>query len=136
LATSDDGTACFTGHVSLENNGGFCSVRSPDRIGQFRGQRAIGLHVRSDGKTYTVCLHTKTLLAGTSYRCRFTPPAGCWERVVLPFERFVLMRFGNRVGVSPVAPEAITGVSLMISDRQEGPFALDLTEVTLVPDGR
>ncbi|MEO2089192.1 MAG: CIA30 family protein [Gemmataceae bacterium] len=126
-----DGHAAFRGVVSLENNGGFCSVRSPDLPARLTGGDAIALRVRGDGRTYTLCLHTRTLLPGTSYRCRFTPPAGEWVREVLPFAEFVLMRFGQRAGVSPVDPAAVTALSLLVSDRQEGPFTLEVAEVTL-----
>lgn len=131
FARTADGHAAFRGCVSLENNGGFCSVRSPDLPARLTGGAAIALRVRGDGRTYTLCLHTRTLLPGTSYRCRFTPPAGEWVRVVLPFADFVLMRFGQRAGVSPVDPAAVTGLSLLVADRQEGPFTLEVAEVTL-----
>lgn len=136
LVPADDGTVCFTGTVSLENNGGFCSVRSPDRGRLGDGWDAIVLRVRGDGKTYTLCLHTRHLLPGTSYRCRFTPPAGGWASVTLPLADFVLMRYGYRAGVTPVNPAQVTGVSLMISDRQDGPFALGLAEVRMVRTAR
>lgn len=131
FARTADGHAAFRGCVSLENNGGFCSVRSPDLPERLAAQEAIALRVRGDGRTYSLCLHTRTLLPGTSYRCRFAPPAGEWVRVVLPFANFVLMRFGQRAGVSPVDPAAVTAMSLMVSDRQEGAFVLEVAEVTL-----
>jgi monofunctional biosynthetic peptidoglycan transglycosylase len=126
-----DGTALFSGTVSFENNGGFCSARSPDLPRGWGGCRAVHLRVRGDGKTYTLCLHTRGLMSGSSYRCRFTPPAGEWADVELRLERFVLMRFGYRVGVEPVNPAHVSGVSLMISDKQEGAFALEVARIAV-----
>lgn len=131
VSRGSDG-ARFTGRVSLDRNGGFCSVRSPDLSGQIAGGKAISLYVRGDGRTYSLGLHTPALLPGTSYRCRFTPTPARWERVVLPLDRFVMTRLGMRVGVSPVNPDRVCAISVMISDRQEGRFALDVLEVTLV----
>jgi monofunctional biosynthetic peptidoglycan transglycosylase len=131
LVVSNGGAACFTGTVSLENNGGFCSIRSPDLTGGLGGFEGVGVHARGDGKTYTLCLHTRGLLPGTSYRSRFTPPRGQWVRVALPFSDFVLMRYGFRAGVSPVNPAHITAISLLIGDKQEGAFALEVSDVTV-----
>jgi len=124
-----DGTGVFVGNLSLENQGGFASVRSP-QMG-IRLPRASGLrfHVRGDGHFYTACLHTQGLQPGTSYRCRFQPVAYEWQTIGLAFDEFVLMRYGQRVGISPVKPERICGLSLMISDRQEGAFALEVASV-------
>ena len=123
------GTAAFTGVVSFENNGGFCSVRSPDFAVGLGGYRGVSLLARGDGKTYTLCLHTRALMPGMSYRCKFTPPAGEWAELSLPFDQFVLMRFGFRVGVEPVNPDHVRGASLMIADQQGGPFALELAHL-------
>jgi Complex I intermediate-associated protein 30 (CIA30) len=70
LVPTDSGTACFTGAVSLANGGGFCSVRSPD-FTPLPDATAVALRVRGDGKTYKVCLHTRYMLPGTSYRASF-----------------------------------------------------------------
>jgi NADH dehydrogenase [ubiquinone] 1 alpha subcomplex assembly factor 1 len=131
LLPTDRGGACFTGVVSLENGGGFCSVRSPD-FPPVPAADAVVLRAFGDGHTYTVCLHTRHMPPGTSYRLKFTPRPGVWEDVTLPLEEFVLMRFGARAGVSPVDPARVVGLSLLISDRQEGPFVLELAHVGLV----
>lgn len=125
------GTGLFSGVLSLENNGGFCSVRSPDFAAGWGNSQGVTLRVRGDGKTYTLCLHTRALPPGTSYRCRFTPSAGEWAEVALPFDRFVLMRLGHRIGVEPVNPNHVRGVSLLIADKQEGPFALELARLSV-----
>lgn len=131
LVPTDGGTACFAGVVSLANGGGFCSVRSPD-FAPVPDATAVSLRVRGDGKTYKVCLHTRYLLPGTSYRASFDTRPGEWEDVHLPLSDFVLMRFGARAGVTPADPARVTALSLLIADRQEGPFALELAHVGLV----
>lgn len=68
---------------------------------------------------------------GISYRCRFATVAGCWLESELPFDDFVLMRYGQRAGVNPVQPERISSVSILIADKIEGPFALELEEISL-----
>ncbi len=131
LIPTDGGTACFTGEVSLANGGGFCSVRSPD-FPPVPDATAVALRVRGDGKTYKVCLHTRYMLPGTSYRANLDTRPGEWQDVSIPLADFVLMRFGARAGIAPADPARVTAVSLLIADRQEGPFALELAHVGLV----
>jgi hypothetical protein len=128
---TDGGTACFTGRVSLENDGGFCSVRSPD-FTPVTAADSVVLRVRGDGRTYKVCLHTRYMQPGTSYRADFVTRPGQWTDVLIPLGDFVLMRFGSRAGVSPVDPARVTAISVLIADRQDGPFALELAHVGLV----
>ena len=131
LVPTDGGGACFAGVVTLENGGGFCSVRSPE-FAPVPDAAAVALRVRGDGKTYKVCLHTRHMLPGTSYRASFVTRPGEWQDLHLPLSDFVLMRFGTRAGVMPADPARVTAVSLLIADRQEGPFVLELSHVGLV----
>jgi hypothetical protein len=131
LIPTDAGAACFTGTVSLESGGGFCSVRSPD-FPPVPAADAVALRVRGDGKTYKLCLHTRYMQPGTSYRAAFDTRPGEWTDLLIPLAEFVLMRFGSRAGVTPVDPARVTAISLLIADRQEGPFALELAHVGLV----
>ncbi len=131
LVPTDGGTACFTGEVSLANGGGFCSVRSPD-FAPVPDATAVALRIRGDGKTYKVCLHTRYMLPGTSYRASFDSRPGEWLDVSIPLADFVLMRFGARAGIAPADPARVTAISLLIADRQEGPFTLELAHVGLV----
>lgn len=131
----DDNIAIFLGTVSLEQNGGFASVRSPQFNIELPQPVGLQLHARGDGHIYHLCLHCAGLQPGTSYRCRFQPRAFEWQTIELAFSDFVLMRFGQRVGVSPVKPERISGTSLMISDRQEGAFALELASLAVYAAG-
>jgi len=129
FVAEDDLEGIFLGNVSLERQGGFASVRSPEFRIAPPHTHGLRLRVRGDGHIFTACLHTPGLQPGISYRCRFHPPAYEWQTIDLPFKNFVLMRFGQRVGVSPVNPERIRSMSLMIADRQEGAFALEVGSI-------
>jgi NADH dehydrogenase [ubiquinone] 1 alpha subcomplex assembly factor 1 len=129
MVEESDRVGIFLGRVSLEQQGGFASVRSPEFRITRPNTHGLRLQVRGDGHIYTACLHTPGLQPGTSYRCRFQPPAYEWQTIDLPFDDFVLMRFGQRVGVMPVNPERIRSLSFMIADRQEGAFALEVGSI-------
>jgi NADH dehydrogenase [ubiquinone] 1 alpha subcomplex assembly factor 1 len=126
MIPTDQGHACFTGELKLDNNGGFSSIQSPELRNSLHGYDGIKLRVRGDGRAYSFGLHQRHMFAGTSYRCRFETIPLQWIDVVLPFQQFVLMRFGQRAGVSPVSPQKIERLSIVCGDKQAGPFTLEL----------
>jgi NADH dehydrogenase [ubiquinone] 1 alpha subcomplex assembly factor 1 len=126
MIPTDQGHACFTGVIRLENNGGFSSIQSPELRNTLHGYDGLRLRVRGDGRAYSFGLHQRHMFQGTSYRCRFETVPLQWTEVVLPFQQFVLMRFGQRAGVSPVSPQKIERLSIVCGDKQAGPFTLEL----------
>jgi hypothetical protein len=119
------GVARFSGTVSLENSGGFASVRTPPREWEAAGATAFVLRVRGDGHTYKFTLRTSDRFAGLQYQARFAPPAGEWTEVRLPADSFVPTFRGRIVpGAPPLDPAHVRALGLMISDRQAGPFEL------------
>jgi len=119
------GTLRFHGGVSLENNGGFASVRSPAVTAKLDGHSGLRLRLKGDGKSYKLNLRTDLGFDGTQYQASF-PTTGAWQEIDLPFGAFVPRFRGRAVEAPPLAPERIASVGLLISDRQTGPFVLDV----------
>jgi monofunctional biosynthetic peptidoglycan transglycosylase len=132
------GLGVFTGAVSLENNGGFSSVRSlPARL-DCAGGDAFLIRVRGDGRRYKFTARTDDRLNSPIYQFSFPTKPGEWEELRLPMKDFV-PTFRGRVlsGEPPLDPAKITSVGFLISDRQAGPFRLEVAwiKVTLQPAG-
>ena len=122
---AEPGTARFRGDVSLENFGGFASVRTPPRDWDTAGAQAFVLRVRGDGKTYKFTVRTSDAFDGLQYQARFVAPAGAWTDVRLPVDTFVPTFRGRRVPFVPsLDPAKVRALGLMISDKQAGPFEL------------
>lgn len=119
------GVARFAGDVSLENFGGFASVRTPPRSWGTAEAVAFVLRVRGDGHTYKLTVRTDDGFDGVQHQCRFDPPAGKWAEVRLPVAGFVATFRGRPVpGARPLDPGRVRALGFMISDRQAGPFEL------------
>jgi monofunctional biosynthetic peptidoglycan transglycosylase len=129
---AETGIARFSGRVSLENNGGFASVRTPPRDWNAAGATAFVLRVRGDGRTYKFTLRTGDGFDGVQYQARFAPPAGEWTDVRLPVASFV-PTFRGRVlhDAPPLEPSRVRALGLMISDRQAGPFELLVDRIAI-----
>ena len=127
---AEPGVARFRGNVSLENSGGFASVRTAPRDWNTAGATAFVLRVRGDGKTYKFTLRTGDGFDGVQYQARFAPPAGEWTEVRLPIDGFVATFRGRKVPSAPALDAAkIRVLGFMISDEQPGPFELRIDSI-------
>lgn len=126
--TPGNGIAEFRGYVSLENYGGFASVRSRPSFRDLSAYEGIALRVRGDGKSYKLGLTTDTSWNAVMYQASFETVAGEWVEVKLPFKSCCTPQFrGREVTDAPALdPSRILQISLMISEKQEGPFGLEI----------
>jgi NADH dehydrogenase [ubiquinone] 1 alpha subcomplex assembly factor 1 len=129
---AQSGVARFHGNVSLENSGGFASVRTPARDWDTAGAQAFLLRVRGDGKTYKFTVRTGDGSDGIQYQLRFAAPAGEWSDVRLPVSEFVATFRGRKLPFAPSLDAAqVRALGLMISDRQAGAFELLVDRVAI-----
>jgi NADH dehydrogenase [ubiquinone] 1 alpha subcomplex assembly factor 1 len=123
-----DGERCvFRGVLSLENNGGFASVRCAPSDLDLAGARGLALRYRGDGKTYKLRLRMDGKLDGVSYEARFDTLPGEWMETAFDLAEFRPVWRGNAVPNAPALdPARVRSVTLMISDKQAGEFELEL----------
>ena len=130
--------AVFSGAVSLENNGGFASVRSsPVRV-ELAGCDAFLLRVRGDGHRYKFTARTDGSFDSAIYQIGFPTKKDQWEEHRLRLKDMV-PTFRGRVlaGEPPLDAAKVTCVGFLISDKQEGPFRLELAWIKAsAPDGK
>ena len=127
MVQSDEGRVVFTGNVSLENNGGFASVRGPQieqPLGEFEG---IAFRVMGDGKRYKCGLRTDNLFDGIIHQASFDTKTGEWQLHKIKFMEFVPTYRGRQLSEDKrMQREDIKSVSFQISDKQAGPFRLEI----------
>lgn len=119
------GFAVFEGTLSLENNGGFCALRSGVLTERPLGADCFLLDVRGDGKRYKLNVRTEGGVEGLTYQASFEAPAGVWTQVRLQVSDLMPTFRGREVrGMDPLDAFRTTHMSLIIADRQEGAFSL------------
>ena len=127
VVATDRNTAVFFGNVSLAHRGGFASVRAKLAAGSMRGTEGLRLRVRGDGRRYRLRLRTDGRLDGPTYEVSFKTEPNAWMEVRAPFERFTLTYRGRPLRrTSPLRPERIQQIGLMVADGQVGPFKLEI----------
>lgn len=126
---TDKGTLLFTGELSLENNGGFASIRmEPADLG-LAGTSAVVVKARGDGRTYWVDLRVSDQMSASSYRAFLPTTAGEWKETTIPFKDFKLQAFGRELPVKPINPASIASAGFTIADKKEGAFSLEIESV-------
>jgi NADH dehydrogenase [ubiquinone] 1 alpha subcomplex assembly factor 1 len=124
---TDSGTVEFFGSISLENNGGFASIRSRRVDMDLSSFDGLLVRVRGDGKRYDFNLRTNVRIMAGSYRAKFETNAEAWQEVYLPFADFEPTSFGRvRNDLPALDSSKIRSFGLLISDKQEGPFAIEV----------
>lgn len=122
-----NGAAVFHGQVSLENNGGFASVRSPPANHDLGGCDAFVIRVRGDGRSYKFTARTTRNFDGPIYQTAFKTRKGEWEEHRLPLKEFVPTFRGQVLsGEPPLDLAKITSVGFLISNKQAGAFCLEI----------
>lgn len=127
LELADEGFAVFSGNVSLENNGGFASVRLPIPPRAMAGATHLVLRVRGDGQRYQARLRSGRQWDGVSWAAEFEASRSGWVTVEMPLDGFEPTFRGYRPRrAGPVAPAEVGQVGIMITDKQVGPFRLEI----------
>jgi monofunctional biosynthetic peptidoglycan transglycosylase len=122
-----EGSAVFEGEVSLENNGGFASVRSGRITRELSGYEGVRLRVKGDGKKYQFRIRTTTAYDGPSYQATFQAEKGAWVEIDLPFAGFAAAFRGRPLPDYPALdPEKIATMGFLIAEKQAGPFHLEI----------
>lgn len=120
----------FQGEVSLENNGGFASIRSPCKDFQMEDTKGICICVRGDGKKYKLTLRTDKTFDGLSYQVPFATSKGIWEEISFQYDQFVPSYHGRILpGEQSLNPNQIKRFGFIISERQAGSFQLDIASI-------
>lgn len=121
----------FAGFLSLENNGGFASVRSAVTVNANTTPEGIRLQVRGDGRQYQLRVSTRQAVGRASYAADFNTQAGEWIQVDIPVEDFYLTYRGFTYSNYPEVDLSLArSMSLYITDKLTGPFQLDLKSIS------
>ena len=117
----------FFGTLSLENNGGFASVRSKaKKLGLEKGDTFLA-RVRGDGREYTLNLYVNKPLVAFSYRATVPTKKGEWIEVKVPLDEFEATSFGRVVKeAGAVKPEEVNALGFLLGDKKAGPFKLEV----------
>ncbi|AQQ01736.1 CIA30 family protein [Pseudoalteromonas aliena] len=123
----------FTGNVSLDNNGGFASIRTELNT-QSQNTKGIMLRVKGDGQTYQLRLRTTDYLDGAAYTHSFKTVKNEWLNINFIPSDFTLSFRGRVLDQQPTIDfNDIKQLGFMIAGKQEGKFKLEVSKIQFRP---
>lgn len=127
LADLKDGSLHFRGSLSLDNNGGFSSIRTAGEY-DFSGKEGVVMRVKGDGRTYQLRLATDARYRGSavSYGAEFRTEDGKWMEVKIPFSSLVPGWRGEKLDGPPFDASEVEEIGILIGDKKAGKFSLEI----------
>lgn len=131
LRMKDEKYAHFSGSVSLENDGGFCSIHQTTEDNPYsisEKSEAFFLVLKGDGKNYNFRVRTPN--GRHSYAYTFpTKNDGHWETITIPFDKMAATYHGEPVDVANYAGEEVVEMQLLIGNEKEEKFEIFIESI-------
>jgi len=131
----NDSYLSFSGILSLENNGGFASIRRVYNGKAWRSGKPIQIQVKGDGREYQLRFRTNRRIDSAHYVVSFKTKAD--EASVFQFNQsdFVPQFRGRILRDTPALDFAnIEQVGLMVADGNPGEFNLLIERISQLPE--
>lgn len=134
LKMTSENHAHFSGRISLENNGGFCSIhQTADNNPYEIADKAVAfeLFLKGDGKNYNFRVRTPN--GRHSYASTFSTKGNDeWEKITIPFNEMEATFHGEPVDVPNYAGETVVEMQLLIGNNKEESFEIFLESIAAI----
>ena len=131
FTAGENGTAVFKGTISLENNGGFSSVRCNTGKIDVEGYATLELHLKGDGKKYQVRIQENSS-DYFSYIYYFQT-SGAWETIKIPFAEMYPSFRGRKLNLPNYSGKSMVELTFLIGNSKAESFQLELRKAELKP---
>jgi len=122
-------TSIFEGFLSLQNNGGFASVRHDLEKIDLTNTEGIYLKVKGDGRKYQFRIRSKAS-RWANYSQEFKTKEGIDQTFYLPYKDFKAGWRGRSLTDLPILTSRdIKGIGFFLGDKIEGKFKLEVTDI-------
>lgn len=123
----DANTLLFSGIVSLQNNGGFVSLRSA--LGKYDLSSYEYCEIRfksNNDRKFEILIEKETPFYLPKYRAKFGGNSDEWETIRIPLRDFELSRMGSTMqeGIDAKSLECIQRIGFILADKQKGSFRI------------
>lgn len=123
-----DSTVVFKGEVSLDNNGGFSSLRSPYNSLDFSSYESAEIRLRASGLKFSVTFAKNRRFYIPNYKYVMKLESNQWEVVTFDLDELKEYRLGNATGENITQRDLknLIGISFINEGKEEGPFVLEV----------
>lgn len=126
---SEEGHGVFTGEVSLENNGGFSSVRYRFQPKEVTGFSKAVIRLRGDSKRYQ--FRVKSDGYDRHSYVSYFQTTGEWQTVEIPLAEMYPTFRGRTLRMPNYPAERLSEVAFLIANKRAEPFRLEIDSIIL-----
>jgi|TARA_B110000259_G_C13933402_1_gene369835 hypothetical protein len=126
---SPEGNGIFKGHVSLENYGGFSSLRYRFDKLEVKKYSKIILKLKGDGKKYQFRIKDNSSNY-YSYTTTFST-SGAWQEIKIPLEDFSPSFRGRKVDLPNFQNDQLEEIAFLIGNKKNEDFKLLIDKIEL-----
>jgi len=125
--SQEDHSMVWSGKVSLENNGGFASIRTVPKQFKAGDFEKVILRVKGDGKTYKFRMRPSGNFDGIAYSLDFETQKDKWQEIILAVKD-LQPTFRGRIypEYGMIKTEDLQQIGFLIAGKQEGDFSLQV----------
>ncbi|MBK8501693.1 MAG: CIA30 family protein [Saprospiraceae bacterium] len=124
------GHGIFTGHVSLENNGGFTSVRLDTGPVSLADKSKIRISIKGDGKKYQ--LRIKSSSDQPHAFIQIFQTLSDWQNLEFNLSDFYPTFRGRRLDIPNFSDGTLEEIAFLIANKKAEKFTLEIAEMQLV----
>ena len=129
FSLNEDGHAVFAGYVSLENNGGFSSVRYAPGTMHVEDADRFVLRVKGDGKRYQ--FRVKPEANDRHSYVAYFRAGESWQEVEIPFSAFQPQFRGRSLNLPDFTGPTFEEIGLLIGNGRAEAFELHIDRIKL-----
>lgn len=130
FSISEDGHGLFRGEISLENNGGFSSVRYFMNDMPIKAENTVRIRLKGDGKTYQLRIKNNRRYE-YAYVHEFKT-SGEWQELEVAVGDMYPIYRGNRLNRPNFNHDSINELSFLIGNGKPETFKLLVDKIELV----
>ena len=129
ITINKGGNGVFSGHVSLDNNGGFSSVRHQFSSLNVSSYNKFIIRIKGDGKNYQFRVKSK-LNEYHSYKHEFSTNK-TWQTIEIPFDELKATFRGRLLDMDSFNNTILEEIGFLISNKKEEYFQLEIDFIKL-----
>jgi len=123
------GNAIFQGEVSLENNGGFSSLRYRFDSRDTRSYNSVAIRLKGDGLRYQFRVKSQKY-DRQSYVYHFET-SGDWEWIEIPLDEMYPTWRGQKLRMPNYPGQSMEEIAILIGNKKPEAFQLELDQIVL-----
>jgi hypothetical protein len=123
------GHGVFEGKVSLENNGGFASVRHRFEAITNKECQNVAIRLKGDGKRYQ--FRVKSTLGQRHSYVAYFETSGAWQTVILPLQTLYPAFRGQKLALPNFDGKSLSEIAFLIGNKKAEAFHLELDWIRL-----